>query len=172
MIFKEVGFRPLYHYVCAFELNDALREVVKDWPEVEKASHMVTYGYIDPDEGLMLEILGVGKQAPKYFYFKEPYQGKRITIHASEVEDVEFMFFPNLENRFYKKYVPRIEELKQYDASEQVEESRKLAFLDSCRSNEYPDDVEVLLLKKELKKEKVWVHITGLGDHCIIRNLE
>ena len=167
MIIKEVGFRPLYHFVCAFELNDVLREVVRECPEIDKASHMVTYGYIDPKEGMMLEVLGVGKQAPKYFYFKEPYQGKRITLHASEVEDIDFMYFPELENRFYKKYVPRIEELKQYDASEQIEESRKLDFLDGCRSNQYPDDVEVLLLKKGLKKEKVWVHITGLGDHCI-----
>lgn len=171
MIFKETGFRPLYHYVCAFELNDTLRKVIKDCPDAEKASHMVAYGYIDPDEGLMLEVLGAGKQAPKYFYFKEPYQGERISLHVSEVESVDFCFFPKLEPRFYKKYLPRIEELKKYDASEQVEESRKFAFLDSCRSNEYPDDVEVLLLKKGLKKEKVWVTITGLGDHCIVGKL-
>lgn len=171
MIFKEEGFRPLYHYVCAFELNDALREIVKDCPDANKASHMITYGYIDPAEGLMLEVLGVGKQAPKYFYFREPYQGNRISLHVSEVESVEFCFFPDLEPRFYKKYLPRIEELKQYDASEQVEESRKLGFLDECRSSEYPDDVEVLLIKKGLKKEKVWVTITGLGDHCFIGKL-
>ena len=66
MKINEVGFRPLYHYVCAFELNDVLRELIRECPEVEKASHMVTYGYIDPEEGLMLEILGAGKQAPKY----------------------------------------------------------------------------------------------------------
>ena len=167
MIIKEVGFRPLYHFVCAFELNDVLREVVRECPDADKASHMVTYGYIDPKDGMMLEVLGVGKQAPKYFYFKDPYQGKRISLQASELEDVEFMFFPELENRFYKKFVPRIEELKQYDASEQVEESRKLDFLDGCRNHQYPDDVEVLLIKNGLKKEKVWVHITGLGEHCI-----
>ena len=171
MIFKEEGFRPLYHYVCAFELNDTLREIAKDCPDVDKASHLVVYGYIDPAEGLMLEVLGVGKQAPKYFYFKDPYQGKRISLHVSDVESVDFCFFPKLEPRFYKKYAPRIEELKQYDVSEQVEESRKFGFLDGCRSNEYPDDVQVLLIKKGLKKEKVWVTITGLGDHCFIGKL-
>ena len=167
MKIKDVGFRPVYHYVCAFELNEKLKELIKDCPEVDKASHMVAYGYIDHEKGLMLEVLGAGKQAPKYFYFKEPYSGKRITLHASEVDEVEFMFFPKLENRFYKKYIPRIEELKQYDASEQVEESRKFAFLDWCRSKKRPDYIEVLFMKKGLKKEKVWVCITGLGDHSI-----
>lgn len=81
MIIKEVGFRPVYHLVCAFELNDKLKEIIKDCPDAGKASHAVVYGYIDPKEGLMLEILGAGKQAPKYFYFKDPYEGEKITKH-------------------------------------------------------------------------------------------
>ena len=171
MIIKEVGFRPLYHYVCAFELNDKLKEIIKDCPDAAKASHAVMYGYIDPEEGLMLEILGAGKQAPKYFYFKDPYEGERITIKASDVDDVEFMFFPNLEPRFQKKFAPRIEELKKYDASEKLEETRKLGFLDKLRSPQFPDDVKVVFIKDGLKPEEVWVHIIEPGDHEIIGTL-
>ena len=68
MNFKETGFRPFYHHVCALELNDKLSRKLKNCPEIEKASHAVVYGYIDPDKGMMLEVLGAGKQAPKYFY--------------------------------------------------------------------------------------------------------
>lgn len=168
MKFKEDGFRPLYHYVCAFELNDKLRELIKDCPEAAKSSHAVAYGYIDPKKGLMLEILGGGKQAPKYFYFKEPYEGKRITISVSEVADVEFVFFPELENRFYKKYAPRIEALKKYDVSENLEKSRKFDFLDGLRDPIRPDDIKVTFVKEGLEPEDVMVRLTDLGDHFFI----
>ena len=101
MNFKETGFRPFYHHVCALELNDKLSKKLKNCPEIDKATHAVVYGYIDPDKGLMLEVLGAGKQAPKYFYFKEPYEGRRITISISEVADVPFVWFEKLEPRFY-----------------------------------------------------------------------
>ena len=78
MTIKEVGFRPIYHFVCAFKLNDMLKKLIKYCPEAEKASHAVFYGYIDSEDGLMLELLCAGKQAPKYFYFKDPYEGKGL----------------------------------------------------------------------------------------------
>ena len=171
MTIKENGFRPTYHLVCAFELNDKLKGIVKDCPDAAKASHAVMYGYIDSDDGLMLEVLGVGKQAPKYFYFKDPYEGERITIKASEVDDVDYMFFPDLEPRFQKKFAPRIAELKKYDASKELEETRELSFLDGVRSQQYPDDVKVILMKDGLKSEEVWVHMTNLGDHALIGKL-
>ena len=44
MTIKEVGFRPAYHFVTAFELNIDLKKIVKDCPDAEKASHTVFYG--------------------------------------------------------------------------------------------------------------------------------
>nr|MCR4839160.1 SseB family protein [Eubacterium sp.] len=168
MTIKEVGFRPLYHDICAFDLNDQLKELIKDCPDAAKASHVVVYGYIDPEEGLMLEVLGAGKQAPKYFYFKDPYEGERITIKASDVDEVEFMYFPDLQPRFRKKYDPRIAELKKYDADEDLEKTREFAFLDERRNHLYPDDVRVVFMKEGLKSEEVWVHLKAPGDHSLI----
>lgn len=171
MNFKETGFRPFYHHVCALELNDKLTKRLKNCPEIEKSSHAVVYGYIDPEKGLMLEVLGAGKQAPKYFYFKDPYEGRRISISIGDVADVPFVWFEKLEPRFYKKYAPRIEKLKQYDASEDLEKSREFDFLDGCREPSFPDDVRVLFSKEGLKPEECWVRITGLGDHVLIGRL-
>ena len=171
MTFKETGFRPFYHHVCALELNDKLTKRLKNCPEIEKSSHAVVYGYIDPDKGLMLEVLGAGKQAPKYFYFKDPYEGRRITISIGDVAEVPFVWFEKLEPRFYKKYAPRIDKLKQYDASEDVEKSREFDFLDGCREPSFPDDVRVLFIKEGLKPEECWVRIIGLGDHVLIGKL-
>lgn len=171
MNFKETGFRPFYHHVCALELNDKLSKRLKNCPEIDKASHAVVYGYIDQDKGLMLEVLGAGKQAPKYFYFKEPYEGRRITISISDVADVPFVWFEKLEPRFYKKYAPRIEKLKQYDPPEDVEKSREFGFLDACREPRFPDDIRVIFSKEGLKQEECWVRMTGLGDHFLIGKL-
>ena len=171
MVFKEVGFRPLYHFVAAFELNDKLRELIKNCPDATKSSHAVTYGYIDPEKGFMLEILGGGKQAPKYFYFKDPYEGERISIPATEVEDVEFIFFPDLEPRFRKKFQPRIDELKKYNVSEKIEKTRELDFLDGLRSKVFPDEIRVILIKDGLEDETVLVRMSDLGDHVLIGEL-
>ncbi len=171
MIFKDTGFRPIYHFVCAFELNDKLRNLIKDCPEANKASHAVVYGYIDSKKGLMLEILGAGKQAPKYFYFKEPYEGKKISIPASDVKDVEFIYFPKLEPRFRKKYESHIAKLSKYAVPEDLEKSRTFEFLDELRDLQHPDDIKVILMKEGLNPEEVWVRLTGLGEHVLIGTL-
>lgn len=171
MTFKETGFRPFYHQICALELNDKLAKRLKNCPDIEKASHAVVYGYIDPVKGLVLDVLGAGKQAPKYFYFKDPYEGRRITISIEDVADVPFSWFEKLEPRFYKKYAPRIEKLKKYDAPEDVEKSREFGFLDDSRHPVFPDDVRVLFSKEGLNPEECWVRITGLGDHVLIGKL-
>ena len=36
MLFKDYGFRPVYHNVCAFALNDKLRERIQACPDVDK----------------------------------------------------------------------------------------------------------------------------------------
>lgn len=171
MTFKETGFRAFYHQICALELNDKLRKRIKNCPEIDKASHVVVYGYIDPEKGLMLEVLCAGKQAPKYFYFKEPYEGRRISISISDVTEVPFLWFEKIEPRFQKKFDPRIEKLKQYDVPEDVEKSRGFDFLDGCREPGFPDDVRVLFLREGLKPEECWVRLTGLGDHVLIGRL-
>ena len=171
MNFKETGFRPFYHHVCALELNDKLRELLKDCPEIDKSSHAVVYGYIDPENGLTLEVLGAGKQAPKYFYFKEPYENTRVFIRISEVAEVPFLWFEKLEPRFYKQYAPKIEELNRYNPAEDVEKSRGFDFLDACREPAFPDDIRVIFSKEGLKPEECWVRITGLEETRIVGTL-
>lgn len=171
MNFNETGFRPFYHHVCALELNEELRGRLQECPQIGKASHAVVYGFIDREKGLMLEVLGAGKQATKYFYFRDPYEGPRITIRIGEVADVPFVWFEKLEPRFEKLYVPAIKRLKQDEVPKDLEESRTFAFLDGCREPAYPDDVRVLFIREGLKTEECWVRISGLGEHVLIGTL-
>lgn len=170
MLLKEYGFRPVYHNVCIFKLNDKLRDLIKACPDADKSSHAVCYGYIDAKKGLMLEVLCGGKQAPKYFYFKDVYEGERITIPATDLKNVEFDVFSNLEPRFRKKLNSRIEPLKKYDALEELEKTRgeDLGFLDAFRDLQHPDVVRVIFQKTGLQDEEVQVSMTGTGDHCLL----
>ncbi len=171
MQYKEIGFRAIYHHVCAFKFNEQLRDLTKDCPEAVDSSHAVAYGYIDPKKGLMLEILGTGKMGRKYFYFKAPWTGRRITISLQEVEDVDFVPYPDLNPQVYKQYLPRIEALKKYDVSENVEKSREFGFLDACRDPYHPDKITVRFMKDGLKPEDMPVQMTDLGDHCLVGTL-
>ena len=171
MLLKDSGFRSVYRKICTFELNDQLRERIQACPDVDKATHVVCYGYIDPKKGLMLEVLCAGKQTSKYFHFKDTYEGERITLPASDLKDVEFDDFENLAPRFLKKLAPRIEPLKKYDAPQEVEITRTKAYdiLDEFRDFQHPDVVRVIFHKTGLQDEAVPVRVTGIGDKgCLL----
>lgn len=171
MQYKEIGFRAIYHQVCAFKFNEELRDLSKDCPEAGDSTHAVMYGYIDPKKGLMLELLGTGKMGRKYFYFKAPWTGRRITIPLSDVENVDFVTYTDLDPNLYNKYLPRIEALKKYNVSENVEKSRQFPFLDGCRDPYHPDKITVRFMKNGLKPEELPVQMSDLGDHFLVGTL-
>ncbi len=115
-----------------------------------------------------------GQAGKKYFYFKDLYEGKRITVSASELKNVEFDFFEHLEPRFQKKFQPRIDALAVNDAPEEIEKLRgdDFAFLDSFRDLRQPDVVSVVFSMDGLNDEKVKVRLIGTGDHCLIGCIE
>lgn len=49
--------------------------------------------------------------------------------------------------------IVRIEMIHHYDADELIEQTRKMPFLDSCRHEEYLDDIMVFLCKDGLEHE-------------------
>ncbi len=88
---------------------------------------------------------------------------------GSVIED-EFYLLDDRGGKLSKKYSAKLDMLKHYDAPEEVEESRKMAFLDKSRYEFYPDDVMVYLTKDGLNPEGCWVRIIGLGDHFIMEH--
>ncbi len=171
MLYNEIGFRAIYHQICACKFNEQLRELTKDCPEAGDSTHAVVYGYIDPRKGLMLEILGTGKMGRKYFHFKAPWTGKRLTISISDAVNVDFNIYKDLDPQLYSKYQPKIEALKKYDVSENIEKSRYITVIDTCRDPFHPDKITVRFMKNGLKPENIPVQITDLGDHCLIGTL-
>lgn len=167
MNFKEAGFRAVYHRLVALELDDKLRAFIEDFPDAEQATHVLMYGYIDPNKGLMLEVVAGGKKGRKYFHFFDTNPDKRVNIPIKKAAKAEIYFFDDENEKLKKRYANKLQSLNQYAVSEDLEQSRTFDFLDECREQNFPDNVRVHFIKDGCKPEDCRVKIIGLGKHSI-----
>ena len=68
-------------------------------------------------------------------------------------------------------YAEKISVVEEYKASEDIEKTRCMEFLDASRDTCCVDDVLVYLFVDGKKTEGCWVRIEGLGDHHFIGTL-
>ena len=172
MKYKETGFRGFYHNFCVIPLTEKTMHSIEGFPGADDANGILTYGYIDSEAGLTLEVIAAAHVDGENASFEDSSKEIRsfIRVGAINPED-EFLYFDDEDGRLSERYAKRLDMLKSYEASEQVEETRKMPFLDPCRHEHYPDDIMVYLYKDNLKPEGCWVRITGLGDHYFIGTL-
>lgn len=171
MTFIEEGFRPFYHNFCAVKVDGNLKATIKDFPGEEDAGYALVYGYIDRDTGLRLEVLAACKKGRKYFHFGDPNDEIHSFIPIETVESADAAYFADEDNSLHARYAKKLEMLKAYDVSEDMEETRYLQFLDPLRNEHHPDDVRVILYRDGFQNEECWVRITGTGDHWLTGKL-
>ena len=171
MKYKETGFRAFYHNFNAFMMTDALRNTVADFPDSDKANCVLTYGYIDHEEGLTLEVLAAGLKTDTGFRFFNTNDAVRSFIRIEAAEDAEFYWFEDNDGKLAKRFASKLDALKGYAVDDDIEKTRSMGFLDACRDDYCIDDVMVYLTRDGLEPEGCWVRIMGLGDHCIIGSL-
>ena len=168
MRFKETGFRAFYRNLTALMLTDKLRETIRGFPGAEEADCILTYGYIDHDAGLTLEILAAGKKRETGFQFFDGTDKHRACIRMKAVENADFFLFEDKERKLKARYGTKIDMLHQYDVSEEIEKTREMLFLDACRDPYCIDDVLVYLMGAGYQTEGCWVRINGLGKHWFV----
>ncbi len=171
MNYKDTGFRGLYKNFAVFRLNDVLRASIAGFPNADKADCVLTYGYIDGDAGLTLEVLAGGKISGEKAAFFKGSDDTRSFVRLEAVIEDEFFVIGDKDGSLKKKYAAKLENLKTYDASPAVEKSRQMAFLDGSRDPEHPDDVLVYLTRKGLKPEGCRTKITDLMERFIVGTL-
>lgn len=163
--YSEVGFRAFYHHFILVPLNDRLRKAAEYFPGVDKVDYVLTYGYIDHTAGMTLEILAAAIWDEDGFLFGEPNLKVSSKIRIGFLMNEECYAIADEENlRLYEKYATCVDRLADYAVGEEVEDCRKMAFLDACRSPEYPDDVLVYLIQDEKTIEGCWVRIEGIVE--------
>lgn len=167
MKYKETGFRAFYKKFTVFMFTDTLREVTKNFPGAGQGNCILTYGYIDRSAGLTLEILAVGVAEEDGVTFFEGTDAYRSFLRIGAVIEQEFFALGDEDGSLYAEHATKIDRLRRYDASEEVEQSRQMSFLDASRDPAYIDDVLVYLVKEGLSPEGCWVRIIGLEEHTL-----
>ena len=170
MKYKDTGFRAIYKQFTCFPI-EAARGLTDDFPGADEANCILTYGYIDREAGLTLQILACGIENDGKYRFFDSKDDVHMIIRIGAVMDMEFSLFDPEESGLKERYKEKLEILSGYAAEDEVEESRKMGFLDERRHEEYPDDVLVYLIKDGLEPEGCWTRIVGLQDHCIVGEL-
>lgn len=167
MTFKETSFRAFYKKFTVFMFTDTLRKVTKNLPAAEQGNCILTYGYIDRSAGLTLEILAVGVAEKDSVTFFSGTDTCRSFLRIGAVMEQEFFALGDEDGSLYAEHASEIERLHHYDASEEVELTRQMEFLDASRDSACIDDVLVYLFKEGLSPEGCWVRITGLEEQSL-----
>ncbi len=167
MKYNDVGFRAVYHHFAVFPVTDATRNAVKGFPGEETAEGVLTYGYYDREAGLTLEVLACAVKHHEFWRFADSNPQIRSFIRIDAVTDDDFGLIMDEDGKLAKRYSEKLEVLKAYDPSEEIEKSRTFGFLDDARHPQFIDDVQVIFQKDNLKPEACWARIVGLSDRRI-----
>ena len=171
MQYKQTGFRPFYHHFTAVPVNEPLKQLLSHFPGSEDADHLLTYGYIDPEQGLMLEILAPALAEDNQIHFGRGDDSLRLSIPIEKIGDGECLYFADESGNLAKLFAARLDALKIYDASEEVEKTRELTFLDGSRILPHVDNIRVSLVKDGLDPEQCPVRMEGVGEGYIVGSL-
>ncbi len=172
MKYSSVGFRPFYYQFVLFPI-EALRDVVSNFAHAEDADSVLAFGYIDHETGFRFEILGTAddRNGELQIYNDRP-RDERIFIKAETVSDIDGIILENEEDIIYKTDTRLVASIiTEYEYSEDVKNSRRMAFLDGSRDLFNVDDVQVHLSRRGYQAEACWVRIEGLEKHFIIGKL-
>lgn len=90
-------------------------------------------------------------------------------IHM-RIEDIYFTVVDKNE-QLTETFKDKLSILKDYSVSEDINYSRSMAFLDSCRDEYNIDDVLVHIIKANFEVEACWIRIELLKNHSFIGTL-
>lgn len=141
-----------------------MRKIIHAFPGAKEAEYILTYGYIDHEAGMTLEVLAAAARTGKGFRFWDQNNEITVKIRIGSIADLECYYLDDDEGKLYGWYKEKVDDLFVYDVNDDVLQSRQMDFLDEFRQPEYPDDVQVCLLKKDCGVEGCWVRIEGLDE--------
>ena len=158
---KDTGFREFYHRFVYIECRDVLERLMGDFLNDDDTG-AIAYGYIDEQAGLSFQIVKVAAIKDNHICFRDSIEKAMLIMRYGSLEKARFVDLAqtDVDTKQFADFEQIIRE--HYDTDNQEKEQlRELAFLDSSRHPEYPDDLAVLLLHEDHQPEQVWVR----GDH-------
>ncbi len=168
MKYSKVGFRKVYKKFCLFDMNDSFWKAMHDFPGVKEANAVLTYGYIDHQAGLTVEILCACKKDGEDISLAPGNDEVRSFIRIGAIEDAKF---EHIDKRIAGRFEKKLKTLSFYEPDEN-EGLHTRKDLDPLRDKHNTDDVMVILRRKgEEKGEGVWVRLEGITEMFVIGEL-
>lgn len=119
MTSKQAGFRAFYKHFTVFKITEDDRKTLEGFPGAVQADYFLTYGYVDEEAGLTLEVICCARNLSKGFVFADTRTDIRSFIRFSEVLDREPIFIE--QHILEEQYREKIYMLGAYDVSDEVE---------------------------------------------------
>lgn len=165
------GFRSVYNQFVAFDLNERLRDVVRNYPNAHKANCVLCYGYIDEVKGLCLEILAAGKKLEDGFVFYKTNSMSINFINMNELKDCDYYQINDDSEILRHRYEKQLAYLQCLEPLLEVLDTRYMHFLDEFRSEKHPDIVKVHLVQDGLEDEVCDVYMVDIDENYIFGEL-
>ena len=164
MRYSEVGFRGVNHQYVCFPIH-VFRELVKEFPGNLKSDCVLTYGYVDHEEGVSFEVLACGKKDGTKYNF---YHGNPDVHSVGRIADVEGVSFEILDA--YATSIPeifaeKVERILEFQENYDLMNMRIAQDFDPFRDPYKIDEVSVLLTKEGSDPEtrKARLEMNGIG---------
>ena len=168
---QQVGFRDIDHQVCLLGSNGYIWKVFSDlsYEDDEKPDGVVVYEYIDHEAGVTFEFLAWASVKDGNIELFGDDDSISLKFRRENVADC--MILPG--DKFdVSKYQGKIDMInKGYSETEGISVTRNIEQIDNCRSEDFPDDVLVYLLKGDMDTEGCWVRCNDVQDNQIIGEL-
>lgn len=161
---KEIGFRRLYQQYVYIEYTEKLDILAQYFEGGEQATGVLGYCYVDHEAGLTFEVLALAKRNGEALEFYSGNDETSIKFRYSSVADAGALLLPSVLPPL-KDYAEKTANVDAaYAHSEAVAKTRLLANLDTCRHEEYPDDVLVYLIHGDDHIEGCFVRLENVGE--------
>jgi hypothetical protein len=166
------NFREVYHKL-AIVLDNGYCYNTLCMPENTKpdlpmeVNSALVYGYIDKTCGFSYKVLGLTYYEDGDYTLVWPNDEIGFTVRGECFK--AFDFIPIENKAIYKRYEPMIESTNECYSNANDEKTRSFEMLDPFRHEDYPDDVLVLIINHQYRKqEQIWVTLkkyTGTEDN-------
>lgn len=161
---REIGFRRLYQQYVYIEHKEKLELLAQYFDGGEQATGVLGYCYVDHGAGLTFEVLALAQRNGEALEFFGRNDEITIKFRYGSVAEVDALLLPGVLPPL-KAYAEKAERVKQaYAYNETVTKTRLLANLDSCRHEEYPDDVLVYLIHGDDHIEGCFARLENVGE--------
>ena len=165
---SDLSFRDLDRKWVAFENKKACRKIAKKIKAKKLQAPIFGYFYIDKENGLSLRVVGnIERDGRNKLYLDEDY-----ILNKEAIVDYDFVMDKDVKI-LSDKVVANLDGASLLESKIDVNykdinnflETRNKEELDAFRNEQFPDDVQVLLVNEDdVPDELLWARIEGIMD--------